>query len=200
MSRAKPCVTFSLSGKEVSWLGRLIDASNDEIAAFRWDCQWALHSLNVECLRRNSKDAKTAPISDLTKTLEENAVKIKQVGELTGSQQSNLSHSKSFLQNLAPSITEVPHEKRQLRFCKEFCWQVTKQTNWHLTLLLIASFGRKKLGKLKDDEGIEVLRYLHENQITLSERVRDVLDVKAVALGLQDGKQCLFYDSFLSDS
>ncbi|CAF9939920.1 hypothetical protein IMSHALPRED_001681 [Imshaugia aleurites] len=199
MSRAKARVTFSSSGKNVSWLGDLKDASDDEIAAFTWDCRWALHSLNIECLRRKAKDAKTAPISDLTKTIEENAVKINQVGELIGSQKDNIMRSKSFLCNLAPKISETQHDKHHLEFCKELCWQVTERTSWHLTLLLIASFGRKSLGRLKPDQGIEVLRYLHKNQFSLTDRVRDVLGAKVVAFGLQGGKQCLFYDLFLSD-
>lgn len=183
MSSAR--VKFSISGKEFSWLDKLKDASDDEVAEFRWDCRWALYSLNDECLRRNAKDTKPTPISDFTKTIEENAQKIKQAGELLVSQESNLAQSKSFLKNLAPTMKE---EKRASRFCQELCWQVTKQTSCQLTLLLIASFGRSQLGKLRDEEGIEVLRYLRKNQTSLTDYVRDVLGAKAVAYGLQSGR------------
>ncbi len=178
MSRAEAYVTFSTSGKKgFSWPDGFGHVSDDEIAALRCECQWALSSLDVECARRK-EDAEYASITDLVETIERNATQIQQMGALSVDQTNIFVKSKTFLEDLSPKMEMQSKKYKDL--CKELCWQVSRWTNVWLTLLLIVSFGRKKLIKFAPPRAMALLSYLQHHQDSLTDRVRGVLTARVM--------------------
>ena len=191
MSGANVRVTFSTPGKDrFSWVeGDVRHVSDDDLAALTRQTKWALRFLDAECLKRSSENVEYASNLDFAATIEETAVSINKIGELTEAQAHNFQIAKKNLKDFSPQITVVSGREGP-KLCRELCWQVWRWTNRSLTILLLASIG-PQLKALKYHEAVEVCRYLYAHRENLTNKVDAVLNARAAALGLQESKKGL---------
>ena len=208
MSQARVCVTFSTLRKErFPWPEGFQDASNDEIALLICETQWALYSLSAERLRRETQDGQPIPeeisrkeqnYNELIQTVEKAAADIERLGEIPGAQRCKLSKAKPFLNTLDKRITTNELEKKA-KLANELCWQTLRWTDVNLTLLLIASIGRKWLSTLTTHHAASLFAYLYKQKKGLTSRVGTSLS-EFINFDLHQGKKGRSHIFFASDA